>query len=209
MAAAQKKWNEQKIFAGLLAIIAWLSLGLQFYLKTGSAINFFSFYTVLCNLLIAISMTYTAFSPASKTGKFFTGLSVQTAIALYIFIVCLVYNTVLRGLVPLAGWGLFADTMLHVAIPVLYLLFWGFMRPKGNLEYRNGLYWLLFPFVYLIYSLIRGSVVNWYPYPFLHAGELGYTKVAINAVVMLVIFLAAGFILIAITRSLKKPPAIS
>jgi len=36
--------------------------------------------------------------------------SVLTAIALYIFIVALVYNTVLRGLFPLDGWNFFVDT---------------------------------------------------------------------------------------------------
>lgn len=208
MTAVQKKRSEQKIFAGLLALIAWFSLGLQFYLKTGSAINFFSFFTVLCNLLVAISMTYTAFSPNSNGGRFFTSLSVQTAIALYIFIVALVYNTVLRGLVPLSGWGLFVDTMLHVVIPILYLLYWGLMRPKGNLEYRNGIYWVLFPLVYLVYSLIRGSVTGWYPYPFLNASELGYSKVSINVAVMIAVFLIAGLILIATTRSLKKQQTI-
>lgn len=204
MTAAQKKRSDQKIFSGLLALIAWLSLGLQFYIRTGTAINFFSFFTVLSNLLVAVSMTYTAFFPGSGPGRFFTSLSVQTAIALYIFIVALVYNTVLRGLAVLSGWGLFTDTMLHVVIPILYILYWGLMRPKGNLEYRNGLYWVLFPLFYLVYSLIRGAATGWYPYPFLNAATLGYANVGLNVVIMIAVFLVAGLILIAITRSLKK-----
>ncbi|RYF91908.1 MAG: hypothetical protein EOO03_00170 [Chitinophagaceae bacterium] len=200
----QKKWNEQQVFAGLLALIAWGSLILQFFLRTGTAVNFFSFFTVQCNLLIAITTTYAALSSPSGPGKFFTSLSVQTAIALYIFIVALVYNTVLRGLVPLAGWGLFVDTMLHVVIPILYLLYWGFMRAKGNLEYKNGLYWVIFPLAYLVYSLIRGAIVHWYPYPFLNADKSGYTQVSINIAVMIAVYFIAGIILIAITRSLKK-----
>jgi hypothetical protein len=203
---AQKKLNEQQVFAGLLALIAWAVIVLQFILRTGTAVNFFSFFTIQCNLLVAISMTYASLFSTSATGNFFTGLSVQTAIALYIFIVALVYNTVLRGLYPLDGWNLFVDTMLHVVVPILYLLYWGFMRPKGNLEYRNGLYWLLFPLAYLIYSLVRGAMLHWYPYPFLNADKLGYNKVGINISVMIAVFLVAGLILIAITRSLKKQP---
>ena len=201
---AQQKKSEQRIFAGLLALIAWASLALQFFLKTGPAVNFFSFFTVQCNMLVAISMTYAALSVNTNGGHFFTKLSVQTAIALYIFIVALVYNTVLRGLVPLAGWNLFVDTMLHVVIPILYLLYWGFMRPKGNLEYRNGIFWVFFPLAYLIYSLVRGAIVHWYPYPFLNADKLGYAKVSVNVAVMIAVFFVAGLILIAITRSLKK-----
>ncbi len=207
--SSQQKWNEQKVFAGLLAVIAWSSLVLQFFLKTGSAINFFSFFTVQCNILVAVTATCVAFLSETSIGKFFTSLSVQTAIALYIFIVALVYNTVLRGLVPLAGWGLFVDTMLHVVVPILYLLYWGLIRTKGNLEYRNGAYWLLFPFIYLVYSMIRGAVTGWYPYPFLNAAENSYGRVSINIAVMIAVFLIAGLILIAITRSLKKETPVS
>lgn len=200
----EKKWNEQQVFAGLLALIAWATLALQFFFKTGPAINYFSFFTIQCNMLVAITCTCAAFFSGSGAGRFFSSLSIQTAIALYIFIVALVYNTVLRGLVVHNGWSLFLDTMLHVAIPILYLLYWGFMRPKGNLEYRNGLSWVIFPVAYLIYSLIRGAIVHWYPYPFLNADESGYKQVSINVVVMIAVFFIAGIILIAITRKLKQ-----
>lgn len=207
--SSQNKWNEQKVFAGLLAVIAWSSLLLQFFLKTGSAVNFFSFFTIQCNMLVAITATCAAFLSDTAVGKFFCSLSVQTAIALYIFIVALVYNTVLRGLVAHTGWSLFVDTMLHVVIPILYLLYWGLMRTKGNLEYRNGAYWLLFPFLYLVYSMIRGAATGWYPYPFLNAATNGYGRVSINIAVMIVVFLIAGLILIAITRSLRKEAPVS
>ena len=196
--------KDQKIYAFLIALVAWFSIGLQFYLSTGTAANFFSYFTVQTNLLIAICMSFVVLAPASGLGKFFNKLSVQTAIALYIFIVALVYNTVLRGLVPLAGWNLFVDTLLHVVNPILYLLYWWLFRSKGNLEYKNGLYWVVFPLLYLAYSLIRGSVVGWYPYPFLNAADHGYAKVSINVAVMIAVFFVAGLILIAITRSLKK-----
>lgn len=201
---AEKKWNEQKVFAALLALIAWTTVVMQFFFKEGTAANFFSFFTIQCNMLIAISCTCAAFLTDTVFGKFFTSLSTQTAIALYIFIVALVYNTVLRGLVELSGWNIFLDTMLHVVNPILYLLYWGFMRAKGNLEYRNGLYWVIFPLAYLIYSLIRGAIVHWYPYPFLDADKSGYTQVGINVAVMIAVFFIAGIILIAITRKLSN-----
>jgi len=203
----EKKWNEQKVFAAMLALIAWTTVVMQFFFSEGTAANFFSFFTIQCNMLVAISCTCAAFFTGTAVGRFFTGLSTQTAIALYIFIVALVYNTVLRGLVPLSGWNLFLDTMLHVVIPILYLLYWSLMRPKGNLEYRNGLYWVIFPMAYLIYSLIRGSIVHWYPYPFLNADKSGYTQVSINVAVMIVVFFIAGLILIAITRKLRNKEA--
>ena len=122
--------KDSKILAALIATVVWFSIILQFYLSTTSIANFFSYFTVQSNLLIALCMSFLTFAPSGSLGRFFSTLSVQTAIALYIFIVALVYNTVLRGLVPLAGWNLFVDTLLHVINPLLYLVYWGFMRTK-------------------------------------------------------------------------------
>lgn len=205
----QVKWNEQRVFAGLLALMGWITLIMQFFYTTGSIINFFSFFTIQSNILVTAATTAIALIPPGNKDNFFTRLSVQTAIALYIFIVGLVYNTVLRGMVAHEGWSLFLDTMLHVVIPILYLIYWAIMRSKGTLEYKDGLRWLIFPFLYLTYSLIRGSVVGWYPYPFLNVVENGYPRVFINIAVMIVVFLIAGLLLVAITRFLKKQTASS
>ncbi|RYY64482.1 MAG: hypothetical protein EOO13_18440 [Chitinophagaceae bacterium] len=197
--------KQQQLFAALIAIAAALSVILQYIFRTGSAANFFSFFTIQCNILVAITAASAAFFSTTRPGRFFTSTSVQTAIALYIFIVALVYNTVLRGLIPLEGWNLLLDTMLHVVNPLLYLSYWFMVsRKKSLLEYKHGLYWSIFPFAYLVYSMIRGAVVGWYPYPFLNAVQKGYPTVALNILIMIVVFLIAGLLLIAATRSLRK-----
>ena len=192
--------SSHKIAATIIALLAWASLILQFYLKTGSTVNFFSFFTVECNLLAAVTLSFSVIMSGTAAARFFTSSSVRAAIAVYIFIVALVYNTVLRGLVPLESWGLLADTMLHVVIPILYLLFCIFFIPGNSLHWKDGLYWIIFPLCYLIYSLVRGAATHWYPYPFLNADEHGYGKVCINITVMLMIFLATGLGCIFINR---------
>lgn len=203
MPTASTRFTFSNVYATALALIAWFCIGFQLYLTDESVANFFSYFTILCNLLIALSLSCSTFWPQSAAGQFFSRLSVQSAIALYIFIVSLVYNLVLRGIWVLTGWQLFLDNMLHVVIPVLYILYWLFFRSKGNLHWRDGVYWVLFPFFYLIYSLVRGSVINWYPYPFLNASKFGYGKVFVNIAAMLLVFLLAGLALIAITRRVK------
>jgi len=199
----QSATTGKKIFMIVTAVIAWFAILLQFYLKTGSAANFFSFFTVECNLLIAISLTILLIASSSPIGKFFSTVSVQSAIALYIFIVSLVYNTVLRGLVPLSGWGSIVDNLLHVLVPILYIIYWIVFVQKGNLHWKNVIGWSLFPLLYLVYSLVRGSIVHWYPYPFLNADVLGYEKVSINSLGVLAVFVAGAFGMIALNR-IKK-----
>lgn len=196
---------------GLIALVTWTALVLQFYLilqsrsATGfstarTVINFFSYFTILSNLLIAVCLTAALLTPASAAGKFFSNISVQSAIAVYIFIVGLVYNTVLRGIASLSGLAWVVDNLLHVVVPLFFVIFWLVYTPRKALKWKDILPWLIFPALYLAYSLLRGPVANWYPYPFLHAAKLGYGQVAINALCVLAGFLAAGAAIIGFNR---------
>jgi hypothetical protein len=39
----------------------------------------------------------------------------------------------------------------------------------------------VFPFVFLAYTLVRGPLVDWYPYPFLDPRQHGYGHVVLGA----------------------------
>lgn len=196
---------------GIIAIITWFALILQLSLTvkttgvTGfstvkTVINYFSYFTILSNILVAVSLTAILLSPLSRPGSFFSKVTVCSAIAVYIFIVGLVYNLVLRGIWEPKGWQLMADNLLHVAVPLLYVIYWMIYTPKKVLAWKDMLPWLLFPGLYLVYSLVRGTVADWYPYPFIHAGDLGYGKVVMNSVFVLIAILVAGTATIAFNR---------
>lgn len=206
--------KQQYIARVILVTISWFALVLQFRIMINSggitglskpmlAANFFSYFTILSNLLVAISLSFPLFFPKSATGQFFNRSSVSTAIAVYIFIVGLVYNLVLRNIWSPTGWQLVADNLLHVAVPLLYLLYWYFFTQRETLPWKSLLSWLIFPALYLVYTLIRGAMVNWYPYPFVHAGNLGYTKVALNALAVLAAILMTGSLLLVINNRRK------
>lgn len=194
-----------KITFGLsLAVLTWFALIFQFVIATENTVNFFSYFTVQCNLLIALALTFSLLVPSTVVGRFASLASVQTAIARYIFIVAVVYNLVLRGLIPLEGWAYLIDNLLHVVVPILYVAYWFFFTPKQYLKWKHAAYWILFPVAYLAYSLLRGSIVNWYPYPFLNATRFGYAKVFINIGILLIVFLVTGFGMIALNRKLRN-----
>ncbi len=204
MPVTTKLSTTQKIFATIVAATAWTGVLMQLYLTTISITDFFSYFTILCNTLIVVCLCYSLLAPTSRPGAFFSRVSVQTAVALYILIVGIVYNTTLRGLVELMGWEKLSDNIVHVAVPVLYVLYWFVFVRRGVLQWKDTVNWIYFPVVYLIYSLIRGAAVGWYPYPFLNATRLGYGKVLLNIGIVLAVFLIAGTILVVINRSLKR-----
>lgn len=196
---------DDKRFSGIvLALIAWFAIILQLLITTENYSNFFSYFTILSNVLVAVGLTSSTLMPRTIFGKYFSSISVKSAIALYIFIVGLVYNLVLRGIWEPKGWQLVADNLLHVAVPLFYVVYWLIFIPKGTLNWKDGIVWAYFPLTYLIYSLIRGHLMGWYPYPFLNVAKLGYQKVFVNSGFMVIAFVVVGLLLIAFNRFMGK-----
>lgn len=195
----------KRILGLLIASMALISISLQLFITDFGILTYFSFFTSLSNLLVAVCLFSSILVPDSATGKFYSSLSVQTAIALYIFIVALVYNLVLRGLWQLTGLEFVLDNMVHVVVPALFFIYWLiYLRPTAPLKWSDALLWLVFPFLYLVYTLTRGTSINWYPYPFLNAQKLGYARVMVNIGWMLLAFAIVGLFFIYATRLRKK-----
>ncbi len=155
---------------GVLTLVA---LGVQLSVTIDhrlSVVNFFSFFTNLSNIFGAVVLVYLAIRPG-------TGDSVRGAATTYLAITGIVYNLLLRGedLGVLKPW---INVVLHVVMPIVMLLDWLLDPPGRPIPLRRALWWLAFPLVYVGYSLIRGAVVAWYPYPFLNpAHPGGYARV--------------------------------
>lgn len=198
-----------------IAIVAWMALGLQLYIliknaevngltKLQATCRFFSYFTILTNLLVAVSLSFILLKPSTAPGRFFFKPSTITAITLYIFIVGLVYNTILRFIWEPTGLQKLVDEALHVVIPLLFLIYWLLFASKGSLKWIYSLQWLIYPFVYLLYALSIGAFSGFYTYPFINVTELGYSKVLLNAGVLMLVFIAAGLLLIWIDQKMKS-----
>lgn len=207
-------------FIVFTAIAIWAGLLLQFYIgiekyvleghsTSWAIVQIFSFYTIQTNLLIALALTTILCISDSQCGQFFMRASVLTAIAVYISIVGLVYNTVLSGLWKPEGLFKLSDLLLHKVSPIAYVVCWLLLIPKARLPRKELLIWAIFPLLYFLFSLIRGAYTGLYPYPFLNAAKIGYFRVLLNAAVVLVIFMLTGMLFISISRYLEKRQSLS
>lgn len=192
-------------FPAVIAILGWFALITQFYLHITSGvagiaelvIRYFSYFTILSNLLVATCCTCIAIAPQKRLGVFFLKAQTLTAITVYILIVGIIYNIILRFLWQPAGMQKLVDELLHSVIPVLFLLYWWIYADKRDLQWKQILPWLIFPLIYLIYILIRGSFSGFYPYPFVNVMQLGITKVIVNSIGITFAFIIVGVVLIA------------
>jgi hypothetical protein len=200
-------------YRSLAALVVWFGLLLQYYLivqgQTGPAfatrtVNFFSYFTILSNLLAAAALSAPTVAPASPLGRFFSAPTVRTAVVLYTSVTAATYIVILQGLWKPEGLQWVADVTLHYVTPTLFLLDWLIFNPKGTLRATSAAPWLLFPLAFGLYSLARGPLTGFYPYPFLNVTDLGLGKVLVNMAVMSAFFLAVGLGFVLLDRLLRR-----
>ena len=120
------------------------------------------------------------------------------AVTLYITITGVVFALLLAGLQESLDTHIaWVDFTVHKLMPVVLVADWLIDPPRHRLSFRIGLAWLLYPLAYLVYTLIRGARVDWYPYPFLDVSRHGYGGVLLSCAVMLVGFVAAAWAFVA------------
>ena len=197
------------LFSKLGAILGICGIVLHFFLTYeeqtlgAELIRFFSYFTILTNILVVIYFLVHAFSFNPKhrfIAKFISGLKLSessTAITVYILIVGLVYKLLLSK--PLSGWIIVSDGILHSVIPIFFPVFWiVFTNQRVNLATIP--YWLIYPFIYFLYTLVRGELTGLYPYPFIDVSELGYPKVLFNCFVVAIVIVVMSISLAAIAN---------
>lgn len=197
--------RSNKIFPVCIAILGWFALIAQFQINITSGVapggellvRYFSYFTILTNLLVAVCCTCIAANPQQGWGAFFSKTQTLTAITVYILVVGIVYNIILRFLWQPKGLQKLVDELLHSIIPVLFLLYWLLFINKQTLQWKQVFSWLIYPLIYLLFILIRGSFSGFYPYPFVNAGDLGIKKVLLNSIAITILFTIVGLLLIA------------
>jgi len=207
-----EKQNLERFYLAAMVIIGWFALVTQFYINMTSGISgiwelmvrYFSYFTIQTNILVAVCFTTLLLKPQSKWGRFFSRQQTLSAITVYIVIVGLIYNTILRFLWEPEGLQKIVDELLHSVIPLLVLFYWFVFTAKDRLQWKNVLPWLIYPFAYIVYVLIRGSVSGFYPYPFINTQRLGLDKVLVNSVGIAFVFICMSLLLVMIAKSTRK-----
>lgn len=163
-------------------------------------VNFFSYFTVQSNILLGVGAAMLVLGP-DRDGTGFRILRIAGLIG--IAVTGIVYVTVLRDLAAdLEGVAWATNIGFHYLAPLLGVIGWLLFGPWPRLELRTVVLSLIWPVAWLVYTLIRGEVTDWYPYPFIDVTELGYGRALANAAGVTVVFLAVGWLFLTGDRRL-------
>ena len=190
----------------IFGVLTLAAIGWQFTLHVSagySVVNFFSYFTNLANLFAAglllqgAALAWTGRQPSTAHERM-RGMAV-----VYMTVVGVVFSVLLRN-VDLGALLPWINVLLHYVMPVVVVADW-LLRP--GLAAASARDWLLvpaFPLLYVVYVLLRGALVGWYPYPFLDPRLGGYGRVAVHVVAIVALFLLTQWAVGASTRLLRR-----
>ncbi|GAA1807188.1 Pr6Pr family membrane protein [Agromyces neolithicus] len=181
-------------------------LGFRFFATT----NFFSYFTVQSAFLAVITLTLAGiYALAAPRDPAWLGI-VRTMVTVYVLVSGIVFGVIVaqastrdyRVDVP---WS---DTLLHFVVPALAVVAWttdSIIAVNPKVPWSTVGWVLVYPTVWLAYTLARGADVGWYPYFFLDEAQVGSVLgVAFYCALVLVIFVTLTAGLVALNRWLWR-----
>jgi len=161
------------------AALALVAIGYTLW-KTADAgtldvVNFFSYFTILSNLLAVVSLVGGVLRGDRTPSRGWDLLRGQAVVMMTVTLV--VYALLLED-TDVALSDAWVNITLHKLFPIVVIADWLLDPPDAAVSVRDSLVWLAFPLLWTGYTLVRGALVGWYPYPFLDPANGGYATVA-------------------------------
>lgn len=184
----------KKLFYLFFVILDLIALGIQTFVSINNIFDLYSYFTILSNVFAILMFIYLVYSPKPRFGY------LRGAITLYMCITGIVYWILLsRG--PNLAASPWINLVAHGAMPIAVFLSWIWTPVDKKLDYKKAVKWLIFPILFVPYTLIRGEIVGWYPYFFLDPNKVGYLGVLGYFIIILVGAYILSILLVKIANS--------
>ena len=186
--------NVAGLVVGLSALVVQFALSIPASMEAGrslagSVIHYFSYFTILTNILVVLVHLAAAIGRAALLR---TGPGCVPASPVSILLVTIVYWQLLSALWQPEGLFLLCDIALHYIAPVIYLVWWLTAGTDGSLSWRHLPLWLAYPLIYVAYVQVRAPIAGEVPYYFLDARLNGWPSVLVYLAAMLLTFAFLG-----------------
>lgn len=183
-----------RVAVGVLTVVALAVQLVTSYdlVPSFNPVNFFSYFTNLSNIIGAGVFLFCGGYWFATRHRQPHGADLVRGLA----VVCLVITWAVYNLLlvdePLGALQPWVNVVVHQIMPIAVFVDWLLDPPVRRLRFGQTAWWLAFPVLYITYTMIRGPVADWYPYPFLNPANVGgYGGVAPYAVAI-----AVGFVLV-------------
>lgn len=202
----------KNIFRLVLVIGCGWGLALLLGLFEGRfELNQMIFYTIQSNLLVFFAYLYllikSGINSLSKKQSRSVDFApnIMGALTLIIVITGLIYNFVLVPTISdTSGYAVnsFSDILVHTFTPIMVFVDWILFANTSDTKNIKPWTWAILPLLYWVFTIIRAQIGgpiagfgSYYPYFFIDADQLGWGRVIINVLVLLVAFVLFGYLM--------------
>lgn len=158
----------------------------------GHLFDLVTFFTTWSNVLVAVVVTALALDP-HRDSPLWRVLRLSSL--LMIVITAAVYAVILGPGAVNVGWQVPTNALLHQVTPALTVLVWLLVGPRGWIRWATVAWSLVIPLVWVAWVLVRGAVIDAYPYGFISVHSLGYATALRNIAGVLVVALVVATVL--------------
>jgi hypothetical protein len=160
--------------------------------------NFFGYFTIQSNLIIAVVYLVTAARPGNDSRGWLT--LARACATTYLIVVGIVYALLLAPLGAAGGVPLpWANFILHILVPLYAVADWSFVGDRRPVPFRRLWVAAVYPMLWCGVVLARGATDGWVPYPFLDPAN-GYASVVLYVVIIAAVVIAIGALVFWISR---------
>jgi len=194
------------IFRVILCIFGWttITIGITLNILDERISYYFNYFTVQSNLMVAIWLTTSLiYANKDKKPKILES-PVRGAVTLYITVTFLVFAIFIAPNYQPEGLYILTNFISHYLIPIGFIFDWVLTETEVQYKYSYGIYWTIYPLIYLIYTLVRGYFTAFYPYTFLDLNSISIIRLIINIIFLMCLFLLLGFLYIFVNRMIFR-----
>ena len=102
-------------------------------------------------------------------------------------------------------WPVLPNEVIHTYGPILLVIDYLLSHKAFRLKLRAALWVAVFPLTWLVFSVIRGLVTNWWPYWFINPNEEGGVPGMLTYIAAITsFFLILGFLVLGIKKLIQK-----
>ena len=168
-------------------VLSWNDQYGEFSEPCARSVNVLCYFTNQSNILVGVVCLLLAINLNRKSKLFdvakFSGL-------ICIVVAGTVYYLLLASEDNLEGLAAVNNFIVHASVPVMYFLGWLVFVKHGSTNWKVVRLSLIFPVGWAAFALIRGAIIDFYPYPFMDVNYLGYIPALINMVFVTLFFVA-------------------
>ena len=165
--------------------------------------EYFSYFTIQSAMITIVVLAVggvMAFRMHADTVLYTT---IRVSVLAYAVVTAGVYNGLLRG-IPDEGYVVSAwpGEIMHVWIPLFVLLDWLLSPGRPALRWTALRIVVIYPLAWVAFTLVRGAVTAWFPYPFLEFST-GFVSVALYIVAIAAFIIGIASLGIAYSRRMS------